>query len=208
MQKINSYKSVTKESFDASLLFDLNEQVEKLKIVSEPSIRNAYETGVGLGFEDLGVTSFDLLDVNISRAITTRVKFFSTQVNETTAALLKGVEAGESIADIAARIDKIFDFSEKFRSVRIAQTEVIGAANDGQLRAYLSSGVEKKEWLSAKDERVRSSHQIDGQIVDATGTFTTNRGMRLLYPGDRSSGADAADVINCRCTILPIIKKK
>jgi len=51
-------------------------------------------------------------------------------------AVKNAIEKGESIDTLAGKIGDIFDYSEKFRSVRIAQTEVIGAANDGQLMSY------------------------------------------------------------------------
>ena len=83
---------------------------------------------------------------------------------------------------------------------------VPGATNAGQLKAYDEAGVKEKEWLTAGDERVRESHQIDGQIVDLHQSFTTNGGAKLQYPGDRSSGAPADEVIGCRCSVLPIVR--
>jgi len=55
---------------------------------------------------------------------------------------------------------------------------------------------------------VRDSHQIDGQIVKSGDVFNLASGAVLLYPGDRSTGADAGEVINCRCTVLPVTKKE
>jgi len=66
--------------------------------------------------------------------------------------------------------------------------------------------VEKKEWLASKDEKVRDSHvSTDGQVVDINESFTTGDGNKLMQPGDYS--APASDIINCRCTVLPVIQR-
>jgi HK97 family phage portal protein len=217
MRNFNKYRAtsqiVTKD-LSAYILFNMNEANTKLKITSLPNVRNAYVAGLNLGMADTNSTiDFNLFEPNILRAVSNRVNFFSEKINEGTANLIRdelqaGIAKGESINDIAKRIDNIFKFSEDYRSKRIAQTEVIGATNDGQITAYHEAGMEAKEWITARDERVRLSHQIDGQIVDIAQSFQTNMGSHLQYPGDRSSGAPAGDLINCRCTVLPILKKE
>ena len=136
---------------------------------------------------------------------------FANTINSGTSTLLEeaikeGVSAGESISDISKRVNEIYSFSERFRSKRIAQTEVIGAANEGQLASYIANGVEGKEWLTARDERVRESHQIDGQVVDTTENFVLNSGELLQQPGDRS--ASVGEIVNCRCSIAPIVRRE
>lgn len=213
MEKLNRLKSYkTKADVSTNIIFPLKEQNDKLKIISNPFVSNALRTGVTLGYSELNnPISLDLIEPNIFRAISSRMDFFANNVNQSTATLLgdaisSGVSAGESISDIAKRINDVYDFSENYRSLRIARTEVIGAANEGQLLSYLENGVKEKEWLTARDERVRESHQIDGQIVGITESFVLNDGEHIQKPGDR--GASLENVINCRCAIAPIVRRK
>lgn len=209
MRNVNKLKSVRKDLI-SFILFNTQEQNEKLKAMTKNNVRQAYLTGLTLGMQETGSTiDFTLFEPNISRAVEERLTFFVGKVNTTTVNLLtreinSGIQAGESIEKIAQRVDKVFQYSRDFRSKRIAQTEVIGATNSGQLKAYAEAGITEKEWVTARDELVRDSHRIDGQTVDITGTFTTGLGSHLQYPGDRSSDAPAADIINCRCTVLPV----
>lgn len=215
MRNLNNYRAVSNavtKDLSAFILLNMKEQNAKLKTVSAPAVRKAYVSGLTLGMNDTNSSiDFNLFEPNILRAVEQRIDFFAERINRGTAdliseALTEGFQNGESINDVAKRIDGIFNFSEKFRSKRIAQTEVIGATNDGQVRAYDEAGVEKKEWISARDEKVRESHQIDGQVVPLHQSFTTGLGSKLQYPGDRSSSAPVEDIINCRCTVLPIVR--
>lgn len=57
-----------------------------------------------------------------------------------------------------------------------------------------------KQWLTMGDGKVRTSHKfVNGQIVQITQPFIVGSGAQLMYPGDSSFGAGAADVVNCRC---------
>ena len=84
--------------------------------------------------------------------------------------------------------------------------EVIGATNAGTFMTFAESGVvEGKEWLSSRDANVRPSHQTaDGQRVGLNETFDVG-GTALMYPGDPAG--PPGEVINCRCTVLPVLKE-
>ncbi len=60
----------------------------------------------------------------------------------------------------------------------------------------------EKIWMDRMDERVRP-HHIDarGQRVRFDDPYIV-MGERLMFPGDRSLGASAVNVINCRCSSL------
>lgn len=217
MSNLNRYRSYAKEvkdGIEANIIFNLKEENERLKILSKPHVEQAYRSGIELGYNELGAAlDFQLLHPAIMRAVDQRIGFFAERVNKSTIKLLgdeikHGVVAGESIEGIGRRVKKVFDYSENFRSRRIAQTEVIGAANKAQLQAYVENGVEKKIWLTAHDERVRSSHAAtDGQIVDITDNFKLGSGVLIQEPGDRDGAAPASEVINCRCTVQPVVKE-
>jgi HK97 family phage portal protein len=123
----------------------------------------------------------------------------------------KGVEEGESIVQIEKRIEKMiendFALSVPKRLEYIVRTETLGAMNFGHICGYEQSGVvEGKEWLATMDERVRDAHaEADGQIVGMDEPFIVG-GEALEYPGDPAGSPE--NVINCRCTVLPVLKEE
>ena len=123
-------------------------------------------------------------------------------------AIEEGVEKGSGI-DVIARDIKRRLISDgininKFRSARIARTEVVGASNVGSLEAAKSLGVPmEKTWLASRDARTRDTHaMMDGMTVDINDDFVVN-GNYMQGPGE---GDDPAEVINCRCTLTYRVK--
>jgi hypothetical protein len=69
--------------------------------------------------------------------------------------------------------------------------------------------LEQKEWLSTFDNRTRDSHlAMAGKVANIDETFEVeneNGGIdNMLYPLDPNGSA--GNVVNCRCTILPVIQ--
>lgn len=94
------------------------------------------------------------------------------------------------------------------RGRAISQTEVLTSLNAGKFRAYVQATEDgnldpetaTKVWRDSSDDRVRHSHAIlDGESVLLLQPFKSVTGSLMLYPGDTSMGATAADVILCRC---------
>lgn len=86
------------------------------------------------------------------------------------------------------------------RAAMVARTESAAAANFGRLMQYAEAGVERHEWASAGDDLVRALHVIDGEVVRVGEKFSNG----LRHPGDPEG--DAGNVINCRCTTLPVVE--
>lgn len=101
----------------------------------------------------------------------------------------------------------------KYRADAIARTETIQAINRAE-RAALAQNIEEglisadmitKYWSNSADERVRLSHVDLGHRynkenqISFNEPFETEDGSKLLYPGDTSLGADASEIIHCRC---------
>lgn len=89
------------------------------------------------------------------------------------------------------------------RSMTIARTETVNAANFASHFAATSAGVPMdKEWATMDDEYVRDDHATaDGQVVGQDEPFVVG-GEQLMWPGDGSRGASPENIINCRCTML------
>jgi HK97 family phage portal protein len=115
--------------------------------------------------------------------------------------LSDGVAAGESIPELAKRIDTLYlEQIIPNRSKVIARTEVVGASNWSAIQAAKSSGLTlNKVWLATEDNRTRETHaDADGQEVAMDEKFTVG-GVEMDQPGDPT--APAEEVIQCRCTV-------
>jgi uncharacterized protein YjiS (DUF1127 family) len=63
----------------------------------------------------------------------------------------------------------------------------------------------KKQWVTILDNVTREAHaEADSQIVDVNDPYIVN-GQSLMLPGDMSLGATIDNIINCRCSSVPII---
>lgn len=138
----------------------------------------------------------------------------SKLVNQTTADEISQILAdaranGASIPDMVKATKGYFD-NIAYRAERVARTNVIAANNAAAQDVYAENGVKQHEWLSTSDGRTRGndphddySHvDADGEVVGIDEPFMKS-GAPLMYPGDPDG--DAGNVINCRCTILPVI---
>lgn len=127
--------------------------------------------------------------------------------SELTTAILKG----ESIPNIAKRLKNV---SEGYLSntIRIARTETTRVQNSAR-QAVGEEGKKQglniwKEWIATPDARTRDEHwQADGQQVPIDEPFIVG-GEKMMYAGDVSLGASAWNTIQCRCTVINIIKEK
>ncbi len=106
----------------------------------------------------------------------------------------------------STKIKDMPEFDMK-RAAVVARTEIISSSNAGTLQGYKESGVViGKEWSSTKDERTRDHHKdVEGQRVALDNPFIVD-GDLLDYPGDNSYDAKASNVIQCRCSLKPILE--
>ena len=83
----------------------------------------------------------------------------------------------------------------------------MSASNQGAQEAYEQSNVvERKMWLTTMDDRARVQHiEVNRQVVPLEATFLVG-GQQLAHPGAQGGRPD--NVINCRCTMVPVITEK
>lgn len=149
----------------------------------------------------------DLVEREILRWLASESSKKVKEISDTAKARIRveianGVSEGESIREIAERIDRLYlDQIIPFRSEVIARTEVISASNLGSRAGAKASGLPlNHKWLATRDDRTREDHeQADGQSVPLDEPFIVG-GERLMFPGDTSLGASAGNTIQCRCT--------
>lgn len=134
------------------------------------------------------------------------VSITNTATAKFKAVIEEGTNKGWSNERIAKEIEKQFKKAAPYDSMRIARTETHGAAMAGSDAGARATGLEmRKQWLAAGDARTRPAHiAADGQEAEMNGSFIVD-GERLAFPGD--PGGSAANVIQCRCTVLYIPKE-
>jgi HK97 family phage portal protein len=171
------------------------------KLTSDLYVQSAELGAASVGAE-LGVNiAFDVVDpivlqyvavrrLKVKGALDTVKKQLRSQIHD-------GMQEGESIDQIADRIKGVFNVGEK-RATTIARTEVIGTTNFGRFAQMQHTGFTRKIWFTAKDERVRHSHQLMfGNVVGIGDNWIFDDGTTVRYPGDYMGAA--RQVINCRC---------
>ena len=154
---------------------------------------------------------FDINRPGLSNFLGNDLANRSQLINETSSKLMQramnaGLAEGEGAQKLAARIaDATNDYSG-YRSLRVARTEVNRASTLATEEGYKQGDVAKNEWISARDGSVRDTHvDLDGQAVDMGANFTSFSGASGPGPGLLG---DAAEDINCRCTIAPIVESE
>lgn len=124
--------------------------------------------------------------------------------------VMRAIKEGQplSSADIDRIVGRYSDRLLQTRGEAIGRTEAIEALNAGahqSLQQALDSGeippqFVKRVWEAANDSRTRDAHaQMHGQEQPAGAPFRSPSGSLMMFPGDSSLGAAAADIINCRC---------
>ena len=109
--------------------------------------------------------------------------------------------------DVTKMVGRYSDRMLKMRGDTIARTEALEAFNAGRDEAVnqlIDAGINPsnvtKIWRTAGDARTRDAHAaMNGQKREFSQPYQSPTGSRLMHPGDRSLGAGAADIINCRC---------
>lgn len=209
-------KDFKRKQLDPSdYLFDENEEATILVEATQPLIKQIIKEQALRAGKLVGATAFDMATREVQRYLEKNTYKFSFELNEETNRLLAdslaaGIKEGEGIPDLRKRVGELFDGMEKYRSERIARSEVVRASNFATNEAYKQSGVVNKvEWLTAGDPCEYCS-PMDGKSIDL--------GDRFFKKGDSFEGENggvlnfdygAVDFPplhpNCRCTIVPVI---
>lgn len=176
-------------------------------------VQGAVKSAMGAGYRILGpdyqwdsrpAVSRHLAEVT-NRMVRTPDEVFDLVAGQ----MSQGVNLGESIPKLAARVDEVLSTTatERWpnRAVTVARTEAIGALNAGRTDAFIIFDEESDEelervWLATSDTRTRPNHrEADGQRVPVDQPFTVG-GFPLMFPGDPTGPPQ--ERINCRCSTL------
>ena len=118
-------------------------------------------------------------------------------INNTTFEKLKfqiqqGINGGETMKEIAGRVETVFTEAKGPRAMKIARTEVNTANNYGHLEAMRQANVEMDGWATAGDELVRDTHYAN------EGDGCIPREQPFSGTGEVSPSEP-----NCRCVLYP-----
>lgn len=124
-------------------------------------------------------------------------------VHNINAQVTQGIVQGESIPHMAQRLSRVTGMNTH-AAVRTARTMSTGCENAGRVQGMERAeewGVHtRKKWMCTHDSRTRDSHlAMDGETVGENAVFSNG----CAYPGD--PGGPAAEVYNCRCTLITVV---
>lgn len=196
--------------------FDKAEWIKKFRVELRPVIKEVIAAFGASALDDLGLSiAFDVLDPNVVRFLEQRTQRFARNLNDTTwndlkAALSEGVDAGESISDLAARVEAVMGDRIDSSAENIARTEVLGASNGGTLLSWQQSDVvDSKTWLASLDPRTRETHleahrQYQANPIPLDEDFEVGEASGPA-PGQMG---DPEEDCQCRCTMQAVLKER
>jgi len=213
LANLNADKSIkaleTKALSALEIIFDLDTATGMLKRLSKPIFEDSTKRGGDRVFATANLPgAFNLHDPNVDAKLRAAEQRFVNRIgdanwNRVKDSLTEGINNGEPIRDLAARIEAEMDRIDS-NALTIARTEVLPRYHEGQIEGMRQSGlIEQKEWLSAFADDSREDHMAaDGQVVGIDESFLVG-GEYLAYPGAPSGSA--SNIINCLCDVLPVV---
>ena len=170
---------------------------QELAAAIRPYARQFLQAGVRWGYRELsaaGVSSpFEVTPVRAMEFLNSYTISLSRGLSDTTQADLKsalstGLSAGESLAQLNARVAGALQESAGWRAERIARTETVRSYVEGSRLAYRDNGIEK--------ERFILSAEPCPQCVEAA----------AMYREPQPIGTMTVPVHpQCRCAIAPVV---
>lgn len=140
------------------------------------------------------IMDMDILAIPaVSSIMATTIKEARTSIRNTI--FIQGKNVDEAIKQVRA-----MHIMSRAEALKIVRTETQAGYGLGMQQVYEKSGVEKKEWWTVGDHRVRASHTsnaVDGEIP-VQSMFSSGQ----KHPGDVSGGVH--NMVNCRCSLIPV----
>lgn len=87
------------------------------------------------------------------------------------------------------------------RAVFMAENESNTCWNHQEFEDAIENGKTRKQWMDKRDSRERKTHlEVGGKIKPINEPFVVGDSL-LDYPKDTKYGANAKEIVNCRCSI-------
>lgn len=184
-----------------------------------PFIERIMQQGGTVGLQQIGLEGFfDVTNPQVAEFIRNYTIRLAGQVNETTIAELsrtlgQGLDAGETVADLARRVREADSTFGPTRAERIARSESARAYMEGNEKSWEDSGiVAGKRWevAAAPCRFCQAVGDAFGDRVIPVGGAFYEQGA-TLSAGDQRMELDYEDVKhpplhpNCRCGLIPVL---
>lgn len=205
---------VTKDSLLAQQLFSAGLWDVVLLERLTPSIIEAISKGFQTGLDRVGGLTGISFSQSLPQAsealrdILEQTKSINITTQNSLAVIINEwiTTPGLDEEDLISMVQAGTGFS-RARALKIGRTTGGGSFESGQQEAFVKAGVEQKRWLTERDNRVRvkpfSHVAADGEEVSIDSVFIRT-GEPMRFPLDPNGSA--ANVINCRCSSLPLIR--
>lgn len=192
--------------------FDLTTEIREAKAIFNPLMKDMFnKTGqdimdsIANGFVNKASENFYTPE-SMLQELEHRAEFFiismlTTDFEQLKTLIIAGMADGKGINEIARTLRGYFDDMSVARAKTIARTETGRLMSQATNEAYNQSEfVTGKEWLTAKDNRVRD---IEGTVND----HVHNEGVVVNPNGTFPNGEQfpAQLTINCRCALAPTV---
>lgn len=187
------------------IMITIGDDAEKISALSSSYFDQFFELG-GVQMGELLTIDFTITDYPEAQDFLATKVFKIRRVNDTVREqvrkqLREGIAVGESADELAGRIRAVYNFTS-YRSKTIARTEASSIVNTARSMVMKHEGVERREWMTAGDERVRETHQQEnGNEVTGDESYPVTN---LKYPGDPDG--EPEEIIRCRCIEVPVLE--
>lgn len=207
------YKRLTRQiakdlaSINKKAIAYINKQLPEVYVINYNAFEDVAASVPAYSFELVNPTVVRNLAATNKRLLPYKefnaVKDVKWNVRAINSQVLQGILTGESMDEIAKRLDKLPNMNRE-AAIRTARTAVTSAENKGRYDSYKQAAKDglilEKQWLATNDRNTRPYHvELNGQIQPYNKPFVNALGT-IMYPGDPS--ADGANVYNCRCTMI------
>ncbi len=215
MEKMNpiQFKQDVPKPDEISLLFNIEFETAEIEAMMTTVANRSIQAGGRRAIADIGLeVGFDA-QTGAAQALVAQTKNFSTRINNTTFASIRGLleranREDMTVNDLSKEIRQLYDgWTGKLageaaipRSRRIALTETTRLINGAAKEAWKQNDITHKRWLTIIDGETREEHiAADSEKVGIDEPFVQT-GEALDVPGD--SAGSAWNVINCRCGMV------
>lgn len=199
---------IAAKALAADFLFDLSKWAEGVQVALRGVARDALDTAGAQIFSEVGrADPFKFPPEAVLEHVQQRRNYISNATDgifeEIKGEIEAGLVAGDTQAQLSARVKAAFNGIDSTRAQRIALTETSAAYGAGRAEGMKQAGVEWKQWLTSGNANVRPFHlEADGQTVPLDEPFVVE-GEQLMHPGD-SAGGSPGNVINCHCVSIAV----
>lgn len=173
------------------------------------AISQGAETALGLlDIDDDFV--FNTSAQNAAEAAARRVvtDFTAQTVDKLKQVIAEGVNAGEDLAALSKRVQKVYDDAIGWRTTRLTDSESHKNINKGVQLGFQQGGVKKKVWRALGSNPCQYCRAMDGTIISVESSYVPKGGTMVGEDGgevvqDYDAVENAHAHANCHCWLFP-----